>query len=598
LVEAQTVEPLEDYDPAAIGGFRLLGRLGSGGMGLVYLAEADDGGLVAVKVIHDSLAGDPQFRRRFTHEIAAAARVHGTYTAQLIAADAETRRPWMATTYIDGPTLLATVERTGPLPADEVRALTAGVAEALVSIHAAGVIHRDLKPSNVVLAPAGPRVIDFGIARAVEASTVTGTGISGSGGFMSPEQAVGKTVTPASDVFSLGALIFYAATGRPAFGTGATPALMFRVVHEDADVSALTDPVLGPLARACLAKDPVDRPTPGEIADIARGLRPPPDPEAHLAAAGTASPENATVFRSAGAAPAAEQEPMPRRWWRRPAMVAAAALAIVLVGGSGAFALASRAEHGHSGPEAGAAGAPQAGVSARPSPPAPSALSSGGTATPSAGTTATRPAGRQGSAGTAVQGGGADDTSITPSAGGTPGGTGPAGSGGGPTPRPPAPVPPAPADLSSAALSAPAGLTARVYFGQLSSLVSNLSGTVTFADARSSVAAHPTECALTVVFRGVTGSQAVVYAQNLGSGWTGAELTPDSNVATDGGVVHQQVIVPPGSSAPGATWRGSAQLAVDGRNQLSGSYDLALSSVSGSRGTWRLAGTPVSCTLP
>jgi serine/threonine protein kinase len=263
---------LQPGDPRSAGSYRLLGRLGSGGMGQVFLGRSAGGRLVAVKVIRPDLAGEPGFRARFSREVAAARHVSGLFTALVVDADAEGPMPWMATAYVAGPSLDEAVATQGPLPVDSVLALAAGLAEGLQAIHAAGVVHRDLKPSNVLLADDGPRVIDFGISRAAEATALTQTGaVMGSPGFMSPEQAEGREVGPPSDVFSLGAVLAFAATGEGPFGTGSTPALMFRVVHHEPNIGHLPAQIR-PVIERCLAKDPGQRPTPGDVlAELGEG---------------------------------------------------------------------------------------------------------------------------------------------------------------------------------------------------------------------------------------------------------------------------------------------------------------------------------------
>ncbi|MFI6520157.1 serine/threonine-protein kinase [Spirillospora sp. NPDC050679] len=261
------MEALTPDDPRRIGDHRLLGRLGAGGMGRVYLGRSPRGRTVAVKVVHPELARDPEFRRRFRHEVAAARRVGGAWTAPVLDADTESPAPWVATGYVPGLDLQRVVERHGPLPAASVLTLAAGLARALQAVHGAGLIHRDLKPSNVLVAIDGPRVIDFGIARSVDASVATRTGaLIGSPGFMSPEQVRGQPLTPASDVFCLGAVLAFAATGRQPFGTpeGGPHALLFRVASEPADLTGLTGG-LHDLAERCLAKDPEARPGLAEI---------------------------------------------------------------------------------------------------------------------------------------------------------------------------------------------------------------------------------------------------------------------------------------------------------------------------------------------
>jgi serine/threonine protein kinase len=255
------VAQLRPADPATVGPYRLLGRLGSGGMGHVFLARSPGGRPVAVKVIRPELADEAGFRARFAREVAAARNVSGMFTALVVDADTDGPVPWLATAYVPGPSLTELVHERGPLPPDAVLTLAAGLAEGLSAIHAAGVVHRDLKPSNVLLAQDGPRVIDFGISRALEATMMTTTGmVLGSPGFMSPEQAKGDTVGPPSDVFSLGAVLAYAATGEGPFGTGPTPALLYRVVNEAPRLDGLP-PQVRPVIESCLAKDPAARPT-------------------------------------------------------------------------------------------------------------------------------------------------------------------------------------------------------------------------------------------------------------------------------------------------------------------------------------------------
>jgi hypothetical protein len=263
------VVELRAGDPRLIGSYRLVGRLGSGGMGTVFLGRSVAGRLVAVKVIRDDLAEDPEFRARFRREVAAARKVSGLFAAPVVDADLDAPVPFLVTAYIAGLSLADAVGRHGPLPAASVLSLAAGLAEGLVAIHSAGVVHRDLKPSNVLLAEDGPRVIDFGISRAAEASTVTRTGLAfGSPGFMSPEQAEGREVGPASDVFSLGTVLAFAATGEGPFGTGSTAALVYRVVHSRPALDRVPAQVR-PLIERCLAKDAGQRPSP---ADLLRGL--------------------------------------------------------------------------------------------------------------------------------------------------------------------------------------------------------------------------------------------------------------------------------------------------------------------------------------
>ena len=252
---------LQPGDPQRIGPYVLLGRLGSGGMGRVYLARSPGGRMVAVKVIRANLAEDAGFRARFAREVSAAAKVGGLFTAAVVDADVDGPVPWLVTAYVPGTSLSDAVERQGPLPENSVLALAAGLAEGLSAIHAAGVIHRDLKPSNVLLAQDGPRIIDFGISSAAGATSLTGTGFMiGSPGFMSPEQAEGLTVGPASDIFSLAGVLIYAARGEGPFGSGDTAALLYRVVHGKPNIDNVPDD-LRPLIKRSLSRDPKRRPT-------------------------------------------------------------------------------------------------------------------------------------------------------------------------------------------------------------------------------------------------------------------------------------------------------------------------------------------------
>ncbi|MGW7337839.1 protein kinase domain-containing protein [Streptomyces sp. NPDC054808] len=282
------MRPLDDDEPTVVGPYRLLGRLGSGGMGRVYLGRSAGGRTVAVKIVHPHFALDEEFRARFRREVDAARRVGGAWTAPVLDADPEARVPWVATAYAAGPSLTAAVADGGPLPVHSVRALGAGLGEALAAVHDLGLVHRDVKPSNVLLTLDGPLLIDFGIARATEGTaSLTSTGVSiGSPGYMSPEQILGKGVTGAADVFSLGAVLAYAATGQPPFSGDSSAALLYKVVHEEPRLEGL-DGFAGPggpggpggpdgfdgfdgdlreLVASCLAKDPSARPAPGEVA--------------------------------------------------------------------------------------------------------------------------------------------------------------------------------------------------------------------------------------------------------------------------------------------------------------------------------------------
>ncbi|MEV6379954.1 ABC transporter substrate-binding protein [Streptomyces sp. NPDC051773] len=268
------MERLRSSDPARIADHRLLGRLGAGGMGVVYLARTSAGSLVALKVLAAEYAEDAGFRERFRREVEVARRVDSPWAVPLIAADADAEAPWLATAYVPGPSLAEAVAVHGPLGEHGLRVLGGRLALALAEVHRAGLVHRDLKPGNVLLAADGPRLIDFGIARAPEDSGLTATGlVVGTPGYLSPEQAEGRggrTVGPPSDVFSLGCVLAFAATGRPPFGTGALDALLYRAVHDPADLDGVPAP-LGALLSRCLEKDPADRP---EVAELIRELLP------------------------------------------------------------------------------------------------------------------------------------------------------------------------------------------------------------------------------------------------------------------------------------------------------------------------------------
>jgi serine/threonine protein kinase len=252
--------PLQQTDPARVGGYRLVARLGVGGMGVVYLAETRDGQPVAVKVLRPELADNPEFRTRFGREVTALTRIQGMCTVRVIEADTEAPKPFLVTEYADGPSLSEYVDAHGPLDPQMLYGLATGLAEALAAIHAAGIVHRDLKPSNVLLTAAGPKVIDFGIAQALDTTSLTRTGITiGSAGFMAPEQITGRAGT-AADIFTWAVTVAFAAGGKAPFGTGPSDAIMYRIMHADPDISAVP-PGLRPLVEAALAKDPQARPT-------------------------------------------------------------------------------------------------------------------------------------------------------------------------------------------------------------------------------------------------------------------------------------------------------------------------------------------------
>ncbi|MFF0967134.1 WD40 repeat domain-containing serine/threonine protein kinase [Streptomyces sp. NPDC003703] len=319
-VEPPPVRPLGSGDPVTAGPYRLEGLLGSGGMGRVYLARTPAGSAVAVKVVHREYAADASFRKRFEQEVSAARRVQGLYTVPVVDADLATDEPWLATAYVPGPALHDAVAARGPLAATAVLALTAQVAEALQSIHAAGVIHRDLKPSNILLSADGPKVIDFGIARAADVTSVTSTGmLAGTPGYMAPEYIRGESLTAAVDVFALGAIAAYAATARPAFG-GTGHSVLYRILEQAPDLDGCPEPVRTVAAR-CLAKDPAQRPGLAEVIRLCRtdGTGAPARPDPAVPPQRTAvdpapdlhSAATAPDLHSAATAPAAPQAPEP-----------------------------------------------------------------------------------------------------------------------------------------------------------------------------------------------------------------------------------------------------------------------------------------------
>ncbi|GAA4577074.1 WD40 repeat domain-containing serine/threonine protein kinase [Planotetraspora kaengkrachanensis] len=262
------MDPLQPGDPAQVGSYRLLGRLGAGGMGQVFFGRSPGGRPVAVKLIRPEHAGNEQFRTRFAREVEAARSVGGFHTAPVVDADPAADPPWMVTAYIPGPSLQEAVVRYGALPPEAIRSLGAGLAEGLAAIHRAGLVHRDLKPANVILASDGPRVIDFGIARALDgAGGVTHTGaVVGTFAYMSPEQVRAEPVGPAGDAFSLGCVLAFAATGHSPFDAGSIAAVVHRVTSEAPDLEGVpADHGLRDLIEACLAKAPAGRPSMGDV---------------------------------------------------------------------------------------------------------------------------------------------------------------------------------------------------------------------------------------------------------------------------------------------------------------------------------------------
>ncbi|WP_127356701.1 serine/threonine-protein kinase [Actinacidiphila soli] len=355
---------LRGGDPAEIGGYPLEARLGSGGMGTVFLARTSSGRPVAIKLIHQQFAGDDEFRIRFRQEVAAARRVSGAFTAAVVDAATEAEQPWMATTYIEGHTLAQRIATKGPLNGAELRRLAIGLAEALRDIHRVGVVHRDLKPSNVVLSPEGPRVIDFGISRAVDQQTLTMTGrIIGTPPFMSPEQLQApRGVGPRSDIFSLGTLLVYAATGHGPFDADSPYMTAYQVVYEEPSLGAV--PVaLRAVVESCLDKEPKGRPSADELLVLLRDL--PADlggTDANGVGAGHtrdvftqqhfATPATPAPTTPAGPDTGSTVAPIRRRLRSRWRPVLAAAVAVAAIGG-GLAALEAGGFGGNSGGDKG-----------------------------------------------------------------------------------------------------------------------------------------------------------------------------------------------------------------------------------------------------
>ena len=372
--------PTGPDDPVEVGPYRVLGRLGAGGMGTVYLAESPAGARVAIKVIRPELAGDVAFLDRFRREVGAARRVAGFCTAQVLDANLDGTAPYLVTEYVDGVRLDLVVERDGPLAASNLEGLAVGVAAALAGIHAAEVVHRDLKPGNVLLSYFGPRVIDFGIARALDdastAITRVGT-VMGTPAWMAPEQFGNAPVTTAADIFAWGGLVAYAGTGRLAFGRGPVEVLAYRIVHQPPDLDGLAEP-LRPLVELAMAKDPPGGRAPATCSPSCSTTRPTPAPcvprsPRSCSAPGSRSrcgPIPRSGGRAAGRPPSPRRRaPPPRRGWR----AASARVGAAAEGTAASSSPATTREGGVPGPRwaahrarAGRAAQASAGTTSRP----------------------------------------------------------------------------------------------------------------------------------------------------------------------------------------------------------------------------------------
>ncbi|MFI6219181.1 serine/threonine-protein kinase [Nocardia salmonicida] len=326
------MKPLGSQDPEQLGRYRLLAVIGRGGMGQVLLGQGQDGRLVAVKQIHRQFTGNPEFRARFRREVLASQQVTGAYTAGVVDHDADSETPWLASEYIAGPGLQDMIGEFGRLNLNGLKLLATGLAMALLEIHRTGLVHRDLKPSNILLTNDGPRVIDFGIARALEDDVnLTATGaVIGSPAYMSPEQAECRPLTPASDVFAVGAVLAMAATGASPFDAASTPQVLYNVLYSSPDTRGIPDPIRA-LVDACLAKDPSARPTPEQLLDAASriGAEPVWPVRIRRRIADCQAEAGRWADGTAAAAASIVPEP-PKPKWARLAPVAAAVSALVL----------------------------------------------------------------------------------------------------------------------------------------------------------------------------------------------------------------------------------------------------------------------------
>ncbi|WP_214407233.1 serine/threonine-protein kinase, partial [Pseudonocardia lacus] len=325
---------MQSTDPTHIGSFRLAARLGAGGMGRVYLAHSSAGRRVAVKVVHSRYAADAGFRARFRREVETARAVGGAFTASIVDADPDAASPWLATEFVAGPSLQAAVAEHGPFDVEAVLRLGAGLADALVAIHGAGVVHRDLKPANVLLAADGPRVIDFGIAHPADGTRITESGgVIGSPGYMAPEQLMSTAADagPAIDVFALGAVLVFAATGQSPFGPAPAAVLLYRLTHEDPRLDAVPDAELRALLGRCLRKDPAERPAPSAVLDVLAARLTPASTVS--ISAWLPSAVAADITRVERELPAPPTDPLGRPTSRRRLLIGAAAGVVAAAGG-------------------------------------------------------------------------------------------------------------------------------------------------------------------------------------------------------------------------------------------------------------------------
>ncbi|MFD3705485.1 serine/threonine-protein kinase [Nocardia sp. NPDC058658] len=332
------MQPRDRKDPELLGRYRILAVIGSGGMGRVFLGQAPDGRLVAVKQVHADLTGDSEFRARFEREVLASGRVTGAYTAGVVGHDVESEKPWLASEYIPGPSLQEVVNDFGRLTPSGLKLLAIGLAMALLEIHRTGLVHRDLTPSNVLLTNEGPRLIDFGIARALDDDiSLTATGaVIGSPAYMSPEQAECGTLTTASDVFSAGAVLAMAATGLSPFAAGSTPQTLYNVLYVEPDTSAVPQPIRG-IVDACLSKDPAERPTPSELLAAAQQLEVEPVWPVRVRRRVAEYERDATALAAGDTVPSAELSQKPQRDQRARgirALVAVATVSVAILIGS------------------------------------------------------------------------------------------------------------------------------------------------------------------------------------------------------------------------------------------------------------------------